>query len=346
MIKDFSLIFKCCEQFGIRQDVLTDHENKKGKQGIEDRAEPCGHDFLRTVLTVLFAISVFGALSTTAIAASKAPVAIEDIQISPAAVTTGQYPDITARIVSSSKVRTEMTVVAALTEPDHTVKSWVWKKVSIAPGQKKLYPLPKEYDTKRAGVYKVEYVIYSADMRKRIQARSQTFTAAERAARPAEKKKEVKEREPAPERPQGPAFEIGAYANSLNPAGGATILIWPFRNVGLQGIYTVGEFTSYEGRLLVKLDGSSDLRPYVGIGYLHASKKANIIGVDTTFEDSKVSGTAGVEVLFSERLRGFVEVTGAGIKLEQDVTNGSQSAHATVKYAPVTIGLGLVWSVF
>jgi hypothetical protein len=167
-----------------------------------------------------------------------------------------------------------------------------------------------------------------------------TFTVAEAAVLlPAEKQKrgQVQERT---------YLGIGVYGNILNPAGGATIMLWPFRNVGLQGIYTVGEFTSYEGRLLVKIESQSGFNPYLGAGFLHVSKKENIIGVDTTFEDSKVSGIAGVEVLLGSRLRGYMEISATGIKLEKDVTNGALTAHATVNYAPVTIGLGLVWSVF
>lgn len=304
--------------------------------------------FIRMGLVVIFTIWVLHLLCSMSLAAASASVVIEGIQINPATVAPGEHPDITANIRTSSSKSSEVVVIAALTRPDHIVKSWVRGKVAIAPGEKKSIPLPKEYDTKLAGVYKVEFVIYSTDMRRRIHGLSRTFTVAETAMlRPAEKQMERQGQERKRSQAQERTYlGIGVYGNSLNPAGGATIMLWPFRNVGLQGIYTVGVFTSYEGRLLAKIESQSGFNPYLGAGFLHVSKKANIIGADTTFEDSKVSGIVGVEVLLGSRLRGYVEVSGAGIKLEKDVDNGAQTAHATVKYAPVTIGLGLVLTVF
>ncbi len=296
----------------------------------------------------LFSLIALQIFCSAAFAATGPSVVIEGVQINPATVAPGEHPDVTANIRTSISKSSVVTVIAALTRPDHTVKSWVMKKIAVVPGEKKTVPLPKDYDTKLAGVYKVEFAVYSADMRLRLHGLSRTFTVAEKAAlRPAEKQGERPRQEQKRGQPQERTYlGIGAYGNSLNPAGGATILVWPFRNVGLQGIYTVGVFTSYEGRLLVKLENQSGFNPYVGAGYLHVSKKENIIGVDTTIEDGKVSGVAGVEVLLSSSFRGYVEVSGSGIKLEKNVENGGQMAHATVKYAPVTIGLGLVWSVF
>jgi hypothetical protein len=303
---------------------------------------------VRMALVFIFTIWALHVLCSLSFAAGRASVVIEDIRINPATVAPGEHPDITANIRTSSSKSLQVAIIEVLTRPDRIVKSWVRKKVVIAPGGKKSILLPKDYDTKLAGVYKVEFVIYSTDMRLRIHGLSRTFTVAETAVlRPAEKQRERKEQEQklslAQERT---SLGIGVYGNSLNPAGGATIMLWPFRNVGLQGIYTVGVFTSYEGRLLVKIENQSGFNPYLGAGFLHVSKKANIIGVDTTFEDSKVSGVAGVEVLLSSRLRGYAEVSGSGIKLEKDVTSGALTSHATVKYAPVTFGLGLVISVF
>ena len=305
-------------------------------------------NFTRMVLVVIFTIWAPHALCSLSFAAGRASVVVEGIRINPATVAPGEHPDITANIRTSSKKSSEVAIIEVLTRPDHIVKSWVRKKVVITPGRKKSILLPRDYDTKLAGVYKVEFVIYSADMRLRIHGLSRTFTVAETAAlRPPEKQRERKEQEQKLSQAQErTSLGIGVYGNSLNPAGGATVMLWPFRNIGLQGIYTVGVFTSYEGRLLVKIESQSGFNPYLGAGFLHVSKKENIIGADTTFEDSTVSGVAGVEVLLGSRLRGYLEVSGAGIKLEKDVTNGALTAHATVKYAPVTIGLGLVLSVF
>ncbi|HEX9021458.1 MAG TPA: hypothetical protein VF903_09370 [Nitrospirota bacterium] len=305
---------------------------------------------MRVALLGIFTLVFFHLLCSGSFAGQSASVVVEDILITPPTVSPGQRPDITAAIRSASNKLAEVAVIAAVTRPDHVVKSWHWMKTVVAPGEKKAIPLPKEYDTKIAGVYKVEFLIYSADMGRRIAGLSRTFTVAG-AIRPLEPR-------PAATKPASPKemestqaqertyFGIGAFGNALNPAGGATIMLWPFRNVGFQGIYTVGVFTSYEGRLLVKLESQSGFNPYVGAGLLHVSIKKKVLDIDTDFADSKVSGVAGVEMLFGKRVRGYVEVSGTGIKLEKDVTSGMQTAHATVKYIPVTIGLGLVWSVF
>ncbi len=301
--------------------------------------------FIRLVLAVVFAIWVFCLLYSLSFAASDASAVIENIQIAPATVASGKYPDIVAKIASLSDKRLEVTIITVLTQPDHMVKSWVRKAVALVPGERTWISVPKEYDTKRAGVYKVEFVIYSADMLRQIQVRSQTFTVTEMTMPPQAEERRAKGQGMRGEMQERTYLGVGVYGNSLNPAGGATILLWPFRSVGLQGIYTVGQFTSYEGRVLVKIESQSGLNPYLGAGYLHVSRKENIIGVDTTFEDSDVSGVAGVEAVFGRQLRGYMEVSGTGIKLEKDVTGRGQTVHATVKYIPVTIGLGLVLSV-
>lgn len=307
---------------------------------------------LRRSFVLIFALNILRTFCASAFAAQSASVVIEGIQITPAAVAPGGHPDVTATIRSASNESAEVTVIVAVTLPDHVVKSWQRGKISVAPGKKKLIPLPPEYDTKLAGPYKVEFVIYSADMGRRIHGLSRTFTVGE-AVRPLEPKPSAAKQAAPNEAESKPArgeerthLGLGVYGNSLNPAGGATVMLWPFRNVGLQGIYTVGVFTSYEGRLLLKFGHSSGVSPYVGAGFLHVFKKEKVIDVDTTFSDSKVSGVAGVEMPLGRRVRGYAEVSGAGVKLEKDVTSGLQSAHATVKYIPVTIGVGLVWSVF
>ena len=281
-------------------------------------------------------------------AAPSAPVTIDEVTIAPEVIASGGHPDILADIKSTSRAGSEVAVIAVLTRPDHVVKSWRWGKVVVSPNEKQSIALPKEYDTKLIGVYKVEFVIYSVDMSRRIHALSRIFTVAEPAkVQPMMEQPARKE----PEQKMAPAQErtylgIGLYGNGFNPAGGATVLLWPFRNIGLQGIYTVGVFTSYEGRLLLKFETASGVNPYLGAGFLTVSTEKKVTDVDTTFEDSTVSGVVGIEMRLGRRGRGYLEVSGADIKLEKDVTNGAQTAHATVKYIPVTIGLGLVWSVF
>ncbi len=297
--------------------------------------------------------------SAAAAAAPKSPVAIKSIVVTPEVTTPGSRPDIKATILivqdAMASGSLEVNIVAVVVRPDHVVKSWQWKKVRLVPGEEKSISIPKEYETKITGTYKIDVAVYNSDMSHRFHALSKPFTVtefpqpAESTPKPSGSLEVTRPERPAPQpRPtvERTYLGMGVYANALNPAGGATLMIWPFRNVGLQGSYTVGTFTSYEGRLLVKIDLSSGFNPYIGAGYLHVSKKENIIGIDTTFTDSNISGVAGLEIPLGKKMRGYLEVSGTQLKLKKEVTNGTQSVIATVTYAPVTIGASLVFSLF
>lgn len=297
-------------------------------------------------------------LGSVSFAATTAPVAVEAIQVTPDVTTPGAYPDITASIRMKPADRPTkplpINIVAVIIRPDHVMKSWQWKNVSLAPGEVKSFPLPKEYDTRLIGVYKIEFVIYSSDMQRRLSALSRTFTITDKPQPPVQSVPQQEQKGPPTEvaelktrRVQERSYlGAGVYANALNPAGGATVLVWPFKNVGLQASYTIGTFASYEGRLLAKLELSSGFNPYLGVGYLSVSKTSSVIGVDTTFTDSAVSGVAGIEVPLGKKLRGYLEVSGAQIDLKKIVTDGSRTVSATVDYSPVSIGAGLVYSIF
>jgi len=53
-----------------------------------------------------------------------------------------------------------------------------------------------------------------------------------------------------------------------------------------------------------------------------------------------------VEVSLGKKVLLYIESSAAKIDLEQTVTNGPQTVNATVKYAPVTIGISLVMAIF
>jgi outer membrane protein W len=153
------------------------------------------------------------------------------------------------------------------------------------------------------------------------------------------------------EEPKRPAevrntLGIGIYGNAVNPAGGGTLLLWPYEHVGLQASYTVGTFKTAEVRLLARFDPVWGARPYVGVGYMNVTKNSDVIGVSTEFKDSSISGVAGAEVSLGRRWFGYLEVSGASIDLQEIVTNGGQTAKATVDYAPVTIGVGIIYYLF
>ena len=305
--------------------------------------------FMRSVLLVLFLSQCMVQLS---IAAAEAPVVVESVQASPAAVMPGTYPDIVGNIkmqaFDKSIASRPISIVAVLTDPEHRTKSWVWKNVVLAPGAHKSYPLPKDYNTKLIGEYRVEFAVYSSDMKRRFSVSSKKFTVAEK---PQDIKKPDRKAEtavvtaPASRKPAY-TLGVGAYANAINPAGGATMLIWPNKFLGVQASYTVGTFTSYEARLLGKMMTASGWNPYLGVGYLSVSTKTDVIGVSTTFTDSSVSGVVGIEIPISKRLFGYVEVTGASIDLKKIVTSGGRTVEATVEYAPISIGAGIVFTLF
>jgi hypothetical protein len=307
------------------------------------------------VIVSLLLLHLFGAQSFAAVAA---PVAVESIEVAPDATLPGTYPNITANIRMKSVDRPaepmQVNVVAVITRPDRVMKSWQWKKIVISPESTKSISVPKEYETRLIGDYKIEFVVYSSDMKRRFSALSRTFTIAER-LQPAGKDIPQRERkgvsaDAAGEKPRRVQernyLGAGIYANTFNPAGGATILVWPFEHVGIQASYTVGTFTSYEGRLLAKLVLTSGFNPYIGVGYLHVSHTTDVIDVNTTFTDSTVSGVVGIEVPLGKKIMGYLEVSGANIDLQKVVTNGAQTVQATVDYAPVTIGVSLVYSLF
>jgi hypothetical protein len=301
------------------------------------------------IVAFLLALPLFAAVS---FAAAAGPVSVETIQITPEAPLPGSYPDIVAtvrmRSESRQKETLKLTVVAVITRPDHVTRSWQWKQVVIRPGEARSFALPREYDAGLAGPYKVEFAVYSGDMQRRFHALSRVFSATEQPQYPARSMPlpGAAALATAPSPRERTYLGVGVYANAANPAGGATLLLWPFRHIGLQASYTVGTFTSYEGRMLVKVELASGWNPYLGAGYLHVSKSANVIGVAATFTDSTLSGVAGIEIPLGGRLRWYVEVSGAKVGLKKTVTDGTQTVDATVKYSPATVGTALVYSLF
>jgi hypothetical protein len=69
------------------------------------------------------------------------PVEVQSIQVAPAETKVGIYPDITGSInvhkVNAPGEILEITVIAAVIRPDHVMKSWVWKNVSMKAGEVK-----------------------------------------------------------------------------------------------------------------------------------------------------------------------------------------------------------------
>ena len=284
-----------------------------------------------------------------ALSATAAPVEVGPIQVTPKTTPIGQHPRITAEVKRTMLGATQksivVNVIAVVVLPDNRTKSWTWKNVALARGTAKEFSPPDEYDVKLVGKYKVEFHVYSADMRHRFGTRSTTFSVIPPPP-PAEHEVPARAEAPPHRVAERNSFGVGVYGNMLNPAGGATLMLWPFQNIGIQGTYTVGTFTSYEARLLAKIDLSPRYHPYIGVGYLSVSKETDIIGITTEFRDKSVSGVIGVEIPLGRSTFGYVEVSGNAINLQKMVTNGTQTVKSTVEYTPVTIGIGIVYYLF
>lgn len=306
------------------------------------------------VLIVLFPLYAQFFLSEV-LAANSLSVDLGNIVIAPAVVPPGEYPNIEARLSQAPKGAGKnivVNIIAVVTQPDKRIKTWNWKKITISRDAAKTVTVPKEFDTSAVGTYRVEILVYSNDMKQRLARQFHTFDVAERLS--TDKKgnkvpfgaKEVAASDTAKQEQKKSSVGLGLYGNVLNPAAGATVIVWPSRSVGVQGLFSTGEFTSYEGRLIVKADWSSKYAIYGGVGYIHVMTEKDVIGVATQFEDGGISGVLGVEVNLGKKTLLYIEASSAKIDLAETVTNGVQTANASVKYAPVTIGIGLVMMLF
>lgn len=291
--------------------------------------------------------------ATTALCAAPQDVVdIGPITVSSETVQPGRHPDIETRIGILQRAKAgslAVNVVAVVTQPDRRVRSWNWKR-KLSRESATLISVPKEYDCSAPGTYRVDVVVYSDDMKQRYGIRSRTFTVAGEppAARPRGEAAGAEAVSARRGEEEGKRVHAGAglYGNVLNPAGGGTVLLWPSKYVGVQGLYSAGTFESYEGRLLGRYALTARYSVYAGVGYLHVAADKDILGVPTRFEDRGVSGTVGVEVALGSRVLLYVESSAAKIDLVRTVTGGGQTVIATVDYAPVTIGCALVWALF
>lgn len=309
--------------------------------------------FVQTVLLLLFMI---GASPV----AFSAPVEVQSIRILPTRVTVGKYPNITATIaakkIEGRGTTVEVTVIASVVWPDHVMRSWTWKEIRMSSGEIRSFSIPQVFKIKSAGTYKVDFSVYSKTMDP-LHRLSQTFIAEDPSHPDADKnssKKSGTDRQSPPHQKktdhpaEDPLVGIGVYVNTLNPSGGVTMLLWPFKYVGLQGIYTDGMFSIAEGRLLARYPLSSGINPYMGVGYVNVATERSVefINIKTQFRDTGVSAVIGAEIPVSERVFGYVEICGTSIVLKKDVASAGVTGTADVTFAPVSIGIGIVYFLF
>jgi hypothetical protein len=281
-----------------------------------------------------------------------ASVDVQSIDISPAEIAVGQRPSISVSIHANSDAG-EVIVIASLVRPDNVLRSWNWKNISLKAGGSRTIFVPGGYDTDLAGVYKVDFNVYTKDMRP-MSRLSKTFTVTapgaamtqvappekREAERPVVNKSEHSER--------NHYLGIGAFGTAMNPAGGASLYLWSSKYSGLQASYSTGQFTTVEGRLLLRYPLGSGIAPYIGVGYAAVSteRTVDLLYIKSTFRDNGPSGAAGVEVPIGDSVVGFVEVSGASIDLKKNVDSGGVSGTAKVDYSTVSIGAGIVWYLF
>jgi hypothetical protein len=308
---------------------------------------------------IILNILLFLFMSATAYSASAGPVEVQSIQIVPSETTVGRHPEISGIVKATKVLRRDetlvITVIAVVVRPDHVVKSWTWKNVRMRTDDIRSFTIPNDYELKLAGTYKVDFNVYTRNMLP-LYRLSKKFVAVDRKlpstkTKPPEGDKariEAASGRAAGRQAEYPHLGVGLYADTLHSTGGATMLLWPFKHVGLQASYSVGSFSIAEGRILARLPLSSGITPYLGAGYLKVTteRAVEIIGIKTGFQDSGVSGVIGVEVPLVERMFGSIELSGASIKLKKEVATGSTTGTASVKYAPVTIGINIVYHLF
>jgi len=304
-------------------------------------------------MTVIRSLLLFLLVSGAEHSAFAGPIQVESIQVLPAETSVGRYPEITGSVKANKDLArgetVNIVVIASVVRPDHVMKSWTWKKVSMRAGDIKSFIIPKEYEIKLAGSYKVDFNVYSKDMLP-MHKFSTTFVVVDPSLQPAitTTPESAASMHAAFQPAEYPLMGVGVYSNTMNSTVGAALILWPFKYVGLQGSYTAGSYTITEGRLLARLPLSSGINPYLGVGYLNVTteKTVDVINTREKFQDSGPSGVIGVEIPLGKNFFGYVEVCGSSIDLKKEVTNGLTTGTASVQYSNVSIGLGIVYFPF
>ncbi len=285
---------------------------------------------------------------------------IFSVTITPNSVPVGTYPEVVGfvRNTSSSKNGNNgnavFDVIAVITLPNGSQKRLLWNDVHFTPDQRKSYKYSNNYDSNQVGTYTAEYFVYNRNRTHLYTSLSKSFTVykQEETTKPIQPSETIK-KPSAYDRTAKTGISgerifvgIGGYVNTVDFSAGPSIILWPFKNLAIQGAYGIGTFTSYEARTFYRFPLSQRLKPYLGAGYLHAERKTTVIGVDTTIKGDSFTVFGGVELPIYKNLYGYVDVSGTPMELKKDVTNGATQTTATVTYSPVTICIGVVLYLF
>lgn len=290
------------------------------------------------------------------------------ISIDPALATIGTYPDITAEVLNSSTVyngsqgKATFDIVVMITYPDGQNKRLVWDNIDFAANQKKTFAMPRNFDNTKDGSYTVTFTVYNSARSYSHAQLAKTFTLSQpelfdqdRVKLPASSDAQARSLQSSGETSHRARsakttlsgdtrrIGIGLHVNALNFSAGPSFVIWPADAVALQLFYGIGTFTSYEARTFYRLQMSRTLSPYFGAGFVHAERKATVLGTDTVIPGDSFTAFGGVESRIARNLYAYADVSASPMKIKKDVTSGTTQATVTVTYAPVTINTGLVW---
>lgn len=337
--------------------------------------------FLPLIIVCLIMSNAFAGSQTT----DGLDADVYSISVNPEQAVLGTYPDVMGNIQNKLGQNAVLDVKVVVTLPNKSKKAWWWNDSNFLPNQKKAYPLGSDYDISQTGTYLIEFSVYNSSRTRLISSLSKTFTVKETVVKvpptpippvketavtpktvtplstaPAPKPVVVSKTEAPKLQPQKTEVSqptdktarryigIGGFANTINFSGGPTLILWPLKNLAIQGFYGWGTFESYEVRGFYRFDLSSTLKPYLGAGYLHTEREFEVTYSGTTVEGTMKGNSytifGGVELsLIKDRLAFYVDVSGTPLKLEDDVTIGSDKVKISVDYSPVTIGTGLVF---
>ncbi len=135
----------------------------------------------------------------------------------------------------------------------------------------------------------------------------------------------------------------GLTVDADNFSFGPSIVWWPAKHIGFQASYGQGTFTSYALRGLVRYGKIAGMTPYAGIGFLDVERKANLLGVYTSFAARGGELVAGLILPLSNRFSLLTAVTANTIKIDKTVAPNGQSVFLTMDYSPISVTVTLVY---
>jgi hypothetical protein len=268
--------------------------------------------------------------------------------ITPESVPIGTYPKITGIVKNTSRTTNGrygdaiFDVMVTVTSPDGSKKSWRRHNERFSDQEIKSFVRNNDYEINQAGIYNVEYFVYDNLVSHLYSSMSKSFIAGKAADIPGSVSIPAK---PNPEE-NNKFLGMGGTINIFNFSVVPGIIIWPMKNLAVQGAFGVGTFTSYEGRILYRFARSRNFNPYLGIGYLHDERKTFIHGVNTKIAGSSGSVFGGIEWPVYRNIYVYTDVSATPMTLKKDTVTGTIDETKKVKYSPITVYTGIIFYIY